>query len=185
MVVFLVVILGILKTEEDFSLNLAPFSSRFVILACCHPLIIICDCEIFFSTIRSNSEYFQFDSPEPIFSELFILSFQFSFSKSYRWIVQVYSLVSSWSLRSHVSKSTHISSFVFQFFPVNCAFDMFIFNSNGGSCNIPLPLLSYQFICSFQILPMVRGRPSQLALFLSSFFSRRKVACQIRCLSSI
>ena len=33
MVVFLVVILGFLKTEEDFSLNLAPFSSRSVMLA--------------------------------------------------------------------------------------------------------------------------------------------------------
>mgnify|MGYP007038706663 CR=1 FL=1 len=38
-----------------------------------------------------------------------------------------YPLISSWSLRSHVSKSPQVSSFVFQFFPVNCAFATSIF----------------------------------------------------------
>ena len=33
-------------------LHIYPLSQRFVILACCHPLIIICDCEIFFLSIR-------------------------------------------------------------------------------------------------------------------------------------
>ena len=55
-----------------------------------------------------------------------------------------YSLISSWSLCSHVSKSPQVSSFVFQFFPVNCAFATFIFNSYGGSFRISLPSLSYQ-----------------------------------------
>ena len=60
-----------------------------------------------------------------------------------------YSLISSWSLHSLVSKSPQVSSFVFQFFPVNCAFATFIFNSYGGSFKISLPSLSYQiFIVS-------------------------------------
>ena len=55
-----------------------------------------------------------------------------------------YPLISSWSLRSHVSKSPQVSSFVFQFFPVNCAFAMVFFNSFDGSFKISLPSLSYQ-----------------------------------------
>ena len=61
-----------------------------------------------------------------------------------------YSLISSWSIHSHVSKFLQVSSFVFQFLPVYCACAMFIFNSYGGSFNMPLPLLSYQFIRSFK-----------------------------------
>ena len=45
MVVFLVV----LKTEEEFLFNLAPFSSRFVILACCHPLVFVLIVRILFT----------------------------------------------------------------------------------------------------------------------------------------
>ena len=37
-----------LKTEEEFLFNLALFSSRFMVLACCHPLIIVFDCENLF-----------------------------------------------------------------------------------------------------------------------------------------
>src|SRR3954462_3700016 len=68
-----------LKTDEEFLLNLAPFSSRFIVLACCHPLIIVFDCENNFHPSGAIQESFQFDSPEPIISELFILSFQLSF----------------------------------------------------------------------------------------------------------
>ena len=103
---------------------------------------------------------------------LFILSFQLSFlnltGASFK-----YPLISSWSLRSHVSKSPQVSSFIFQLFSVNCAFATFIFNSYGGSFKISLPSLSYQFIHCFQIPPVVHGRPSQVALFISSIFSRR------------
>ena len=38
-----------LKTEEEFLFNLAPFSSRFVILACCHPLVIVLIVRIIFT----------------------------------------------------------------------------------------------------------------------------------------
>ena len=90
-----------LKTEEEFLFNLAPFSSRFVILACCHPLIIIFDGENPFHPPGDIQGYFQFDYQEPIISEdLFILSFQLSFSIFFRCIVQVMSsppMISSFS----------------------------------------------------------------------------------------
>ena len=58
----------ILKTEEEFSLNLAPFSSRFVVLVQGHPLIIVLIVRIPFTYLES------------INSGLFILSHQLSFS---------------------------------------------------------------------------------------------------------
>ena len=70
----------ILKTEEEFPFNLAPFSSRFMILACCHPLIIIFDCGNSFHPSGAIQESFQVDYPESINSGLFILSCQLSFS---------------------------------------------------------------------------------------------------------
>ena len=62
-----------------------------------------------------------------------------------------YPLISSCSLRSHVSKSPQVSSFVFQFFSVNRAFATFILNSYGGSFKISLHSLSYQFTRSFVV----------------------------------
>ena len=139
----------ILKTEEEFLLNPYPFFQRCVVQAWCHPLIIVFDCENSFHPSGAIQESFQFDSPEPIISELFIPAFS-SRSPNLTGASFKYSLISSWSLRSHVSKSPQVSSFVFQFFPVNCAFATFIFNSYGGSFKSSLPWLSYQFIRSFQ-----------------------------------
>ena len=68
-----------------------------------------------------------------------------------------YSLISSSSIRSLVSKSPQVPSFVFQFFSVNCAFATFIFSSYDGLFKIPLRLASDQFICSLIILPVVRS----------------------------
>src|SRR3954468_2930380 len=65
------------EDRRRVSLNLAPFSSRFMVLACCHPLIIVLDCENSFHPSGAFQESIQFDSPEPIISELFILSFVF------------------------------------------------------------------------------------------------------------
>ena len=73
-----------------------------------------------------------------------------------------YPLISSCSLCSHVTKSLQVSSFIFQLFPVNCAFATFIFNSYGGSFKSSLPWLSYQFIRCFQIPPVVPSIPSQV-----------------------
>ena len=95
---------------------LALFSSIFVILALCQSLIIIFGCENSFHPSGAIQESFQFDYPESINSSLFILRFQLSFSNltgaSFKW-----SLISSWSLRSHGSKFSHVSSFIFQFLP--------------------------------------------------------------------
>ena len=67
----------ILKTGEEFLFNLAPFSSRFVILACCHPLIIIFDCGNSFHPSEAIQESSQFDSPKAIISDLFIPAFSY------------------------------------------------------------------------------------------------------------
>ena len=117
---------------------------------------------VFVSPSGVIQESFQFHSPEPIISELLILSVQLSFSNSSGESFK-YPLISSWSLRYQVSKSLQVSSFVFKFFPVNCAFATFIFNSYGGSFKNPLPSSSYQFIHSFvvSIPPVVPSIPSQ------------------------
>ena len=97
-----------------------------------------------------------------------------------------YPLISSCSLRSHVSKSLQVSSFVFKFFPVNCALATLFSNFYGGSFKISLPLLSYQFIRCFQIPPVVPSIPSQVyAISLFILFQWEYVVCQIRCFSSI
>ena len=49
-----------LKTEEEFLFNLALFSSRFMVLACCHPLIIVFDCENLFHPSGDIQESSQF-----------------------------------------------------------------------------------------------------------------------------
>ena len=53
-----------LKTEEEFLFNLAPFSSRFMVLASCHPLIIVFDCENSFHPSGAIQESFPFLSSE-------------------------------------------------------------------------------------------------------------------------
>ena len=78
----------ILKTEEDFSLNPATFSSRFMVLACSHPLIIVFDCENLFHPSGVIQESSQFDYSEPIISELFIPAFSSRSLKSYQCIAQ-------------------------------------------------------------------------------------------------
>ena len=93
----------------------------------------------FFSPIRSISWVVSISFlRRPSFQILFIPSF----SSRYPNLTGAsfnYSLISSWSPRSHVSKFHQVSSIVFQFLPVNCAFATFIFNSYGGSSKILLP----------------------------------------------
>ena len=98
----------ILKTKEEFLSNLGPFSRRFVILTCCHPLIIVFDCEnsfhpsgviqsIFSLILRSPSSHnysFHYCSPN-----LTGASFKCS-------------LVSLSSLRSLIYKFSQASSFI-------------------------------------------------------------------------
>ena len=117
LVVFLVVILCIWRPKKNFPPYLAPFSSRFVVLVRDHPLIIFFECEISFHLSRAIQESFQFDSPEAIISELFIPAFS-SHTPNFTGASFKWSLISSWSLRSHVSRFSRASSFICKFFPV-------------------------------------------------------------------
>ena len=54
----------IMKTEEEFSLNLAPFSSRFVVLVQGHPLIIVLIVSILFTYPEHFMSCFPFLSSE-------------------------------------------------------------------------------------------------------------------------
>ena len=156
------------EDRRRVSLQSYLFSWRFMVLAWCHPLIIVFDCHNSFLTIRSISW---------VLSILFlrrpsfrVYSFSTSSSPPYSTSASFkYSLISSWSLRSLVSKSPQVSSFVFQFFPVNCTFATPIFNSYDGSFKISLPSLSYKFIRSFvvSILPVVVEDLLKFTLYLS------------------
>ena len=100
LVVFPAVILRFLKTEEEFLFNLAPFSLRFVILACCHPLVIVLIVRILFTYPEQFKILFSLFLRSPSSQNLFILSFQLWFSRSYRCFVQVISnrlVISSFS----------------------------------------------------------------------------------------
>ena len=66
-------------------------------------------CDNSFHPSGAIQESFQFDSLELIISELFILSFQLSFSKSYRCIAHIISI--QFMISSFSSKFSHVSSF--------------------------------------------------------------------------
>lgn len=119
------------STFEDrrrVSLKSWSVLSKILVLAWCHPLIIVLDCENSFHPSGAIQESFQFDSPEPIISELLIPAFS-SRCPNLIGASCKYSLVSSWSLHSLVSKFPQVStsfsnssrcffifsSFIFQF----------------------------------------------------------------------
>ena len=91
MVVFLIVILCIWRPKKSFSSKSYPFFQRFVVIACCHPLIIVFQLWEFFSPIRSNTGVFLVWFFEGHHFGFIHFIFQLSFSKSYRCIVQVFS----------------------------------------------------------------------------------------------
>ena len=130
------------------------------------------DCENSFHPSGAIQESFQFDSPEPIISELFIPAFS-PHSSNHTGASLKYSLISSWSLRSLVSNSLkylHSFSNSYRWFtPLLRSF----FNSYGGSFKISLPLLSYQFIHCFQIPPVVPSIPSQVCAISLLILSMR------------
>ena len=159
-----------LKTEEEFSSKSCPSSRRFVILAWCHPLIIILDCENSFHPSDAFHEFLSFlDHLKAIIYSFSACSYR---SPNLTGASFKYPLISSWSLRSHGSKSPQVSSFVFQLFPVNCAFATFILNSYGGSFKISLPSLSYQ-IFVLLIPPVVPSIPSQICAISLLILSTR------------
>ena len=142
------------------------------------------DCENSFHPSGAFQESFPFDSSKPIISELFIPAFSYH-SANITGASFKYSLISSRSLRSHVSK---IPSSIFIRFPIlpgKLAFATFFFNSRGGSFKISLPSLSYQFIRFFNPTGgSMKTFPSLRNIYLNPFYENKEYA-KIRCLSSI
>ena len=93
----------LLKSEEEFSSKSCSLFWRFMVLASCHPHNCF-DCENSFHPSRAIQESFQFDSPEPS-SRNYSFSAFGSRSSNLTGASLKYSLISSWSLCSLVSKS--------------------------------------------------------------------------------
>ena len=157
-----------------FPLNLAPFSSRFMILACCHPLIIVFDCENSFHPSRAIQDSFQFDSPEPIISEVFIPAFSSHFSKSYQCIIQVFSnhlVISSFTcikIPSSIIIHSLILPGVSLSFLRSFSILMVVRSRFFSSCY-------HQFIYISQVLPVDRWRPSSSLryIYLNPFYENK------------
>ena len=136
------------KTEEGYLLNLAPFSSRFMVLAWCHPLIIV-----FFVTIL-------FTHPEH-FRSLFSLILRSPSSQKYSFSAFIsrspyhtgasfkHYLISSWSLRSRVSNSLEYFRAFFNSYGVSSSFLQLFSILAVVRSRFSLPSLSYQFIRCF------------------------------------
>ena len=99
------------KTEEDFSLNLAPFSSRFVVLVQGHPLIIVFDCQNSFHPSGVIQSIFSLILRSPSSHNYSFPAFSYR-SPNLTGASINYPLISSWSLRSHVTKFSQASSFI-------------------------------------------------------------------------
>ena len=140
------------RLKKSFTSISYPFSQRFVVLVQGHPLIIVLIAKILFLP------------PESIISDLFILSFQSSFSN-------LTGASFKWSLISHdpfVLMYLDYLKYCHSFhnsYPVIHPFTSLFFNSYGGSFKILLPLFLYQFI-RYVILPGDHRRHSQVVLYL-------------------
>ena len=121
----------------------------------------------FFSPIRSKfSSIFSLIIRSPSSQIYSFLAFSYH-SPNITGASLKYPLISSWSIRSLVSKFLQVSSVVFQFFPVSCAFATFSSNSYGGSFKILLYTLLYQFTHSFQFYRWLVEDLLKVALYLS------------------
>ena len=78
------------RLKKSFPSKSCPSSQRFMVLASCYPHNCF-DCENFFSSIRSNSIVFSDWFSVAHHLRIIHSSFQLSFSKSYRCIIQVLS----------------------------------------------------------------------------------------------
>ena len=117
-------------------------------------------------------ESFQFDSPKAIISEeLFILSFQLSFSNSSGASFK-YPLISSRSLRSRVSNSLEYFHALFNSTGVSSSFlQLFsILTVVRSRFLFPCPHINL-FVVS--ILPVVQWRPSQVCAISILILSKR------------
>ena len=131
------------EDQRRISLESCPFFQRCVVLALCHPHNCFWLWQFFSYPSGAFHELFPFLSSE---GHHFIILH----SQHVTIVLQIlrcmfkYSLISSWSIRSLVSKFSQASSFIFQFFlVVRSGFFVRSFNSYGGSFNIPLLIFSY------------------------------------------
>ena len=131
-----------------------------------------------FLTIRSMSEVdFCFFSPESIIPEkFFVLSFQLPLS-NYPGVSFKCSLISSWSLCSHVSKSPQVSSFVFLILP---GVSLSLLRSFSNSLRWFVPLL-----LSFSILSVVHSRFHFLRYHINSFVLSESYRWLLKTFSSL
>ena len=172
-----------LKTEEEFLLNLAPFSSRFMVLASRHSHNCFRLWE-FFSPIRSNSWVFSVWFSEGHHFKRFLRSKFSALFSNYSKLMSLrsspyssgasfmYSLISSWSLRSRVSNSLkylHSFSNSYRWFtPLLRSFSILaVVRSRFLFLRYHINL----FVVS--ILPVVRWRPSQVCAISILIFSTR------------
>ena len=173
MVVFLIVILNIWRPKKSFSSKSYPFSQRCVVQACCHPLIIVFDCENSFHPSRAIQESLQFDSPEPIFSELFIPAFS-SRSPNLTGASFKFTLVSSWSLCYLVSKFPSSIFIRFPILPGELCVCYVHFQFLRGSFKISLPSLSYHFIrCFNPTNGSLKTFPSLRDIYFKPFYDNK------------
>ena len=70
-------------------LKSCPFFQRFMVLALCHPLIIVFDCENSFQLSGANSRVFSISYPESIFSNIIHSQLSAHVLQFYRCFVQV------------------------------------------------------------------------------------------------
>ena len=155
-----------------------------MVLASCHPHILFRSWEILFTHPEQFKSLFRLILRRPSCHNSSFSACSYH-SPNSSGASSKYPLISSRSLRPHVSKSPQVSSFVFQFFPVNCAFATFNFNSYGGLFKILLPSFSYQFIRCFQILPVDPSRPSQVCAISILIIFTTISSMPIHCVSSI
>ena len=152
-----------------------------MVLACCHPLIIVLIVRILFihpelfkSLLSLSSGVHQFRFIHSQFAVIIL--------RSYRCLVQVIfnRLVLS---SSHVSKYPKVSSFILQFFPVICAFATFNFNSYGGPFKITFLLSSYQVSHCFPnpTAGLLKTSSSLHYIYLNPFYENKLYAKSIAC----
>ena len=185
MMVFPVVILRFWRPKKIFSLNLAPFSSRFMILAYCHPLIIVFDCENSFHPSGAIHESFQFDTPKAIISgDFFVLSFQLRSPIILNWCQFRSSPYSSGASFKVFSNQLVISSFSCTKFPssifahslILTVFCPLFFNCFQFSRWFVQDFLFLRYHINLfvvSILPVVRWRPSQVCTISLLILSTR------------
>ena len=126
----------------------------------------------FFSPIRCNTGVFLVSFSGGHLFKYYSLQLTVLFLQSYRCIIQIFSN-QSWSFRSHVSNSLKYPDSFSNSSRCLFIFSSFFFNSYGGLLKILFHGYHINSFVVFQILPMVRRRPSQVYVISLLIFSTR------------